>query len=126
MPQFVDLRDRYTVLLESLEVSPGHRAAVEQRATAIVVAQRRYEKVSETTRIPWFVIAALHSVVTNLNFKAHLHNGDSLSARTVHEPRDRPLDDRFHETTQLHLGLSVHGMRPLRASHMIRTLEALD
>ena len=36
------------------------------------------------------------------------------------------LDDRFHETTQLHLGLSVHGMRLLRASHMIRTLEALD
>ena len=36
------------------------------------------------------------------------------------------LDDRYHETTQLHLGLSAHGMRPLRASHMIRTLEALN
>jgi hypothetical protein len=36
------------------------------------------------------------------------------------------LDDRFHETTQLHLGLSMHGMRPFRASHMIRTLETLD
>ena len=38
----------------------------------------------------------------------------------------RSLDDRFHETTQLHLGLSIHGMRPFRASHMIRTLETLD
>ena len=36
------------------------------------------------------------------------------------------LDDRFHEITQLHLALSIHGMRPFRASHMIRTLEALD
>jgi hypothetical protein len=35
------------------------------------------------------------------------------------------LDDRFHETTQLDLGLSIHGMRPFRASHMIRTLETL-
>jgi hypothetical protein len=24
------------------------------------------------------------------------------------------LDDRFHETTQLLLGLSIHGMRPFR------------
>jgi hypothetical protein len=38
----------------------------------------------------------------------------------------RNLDDRFHETSQLHLGLSIHEMRPFRASHMIRTLEALD
>ena len=36
------------------------------------------------------------------------------------------LHDRFHETTQLHLWLSIHGMRPFRASHMIRTLKTLD
>jgi Protein of unknown function (DUF938) len=36
------------------------------------------------------------------------------------------LDDRFHETTQLHLWLSIHGMRPFRASDMIRTLKTLD
>jgi hypothetical protein len=36
------------------------------------------------------------------------------------------LDDRFHETTQLHLGLSIHGMRPFQTPHMIRTLETLD
>jgi cyclopropane fatty-acyl-phospholipid synthase-like methyltransferase len=26
----------------------------------------------------------------------------------------RNLDDRFHETTQLHLGLTIHGMRPFK------------
>jgi hypothetical protein len=35
------------------------------------------------------------------------------------------LDDRFHETSQLHLRLSIPRMRPFRASHMIRTLETL-
>jgi len=28
--------------------------------------------------------------------------------------QERCLDDRFHETTQLHLGLTIHGMRPFR------------
>jgi (p)ppGpp synthase/HD superfamily hydrolase len=31
---------------------------------------------------------------------------------------DTNLDERFHETTQLHLGLSIHGMRRFRASHI--------
>ena len=35
-------------------------------------------------------------------------------------------DDQFHEITQLHLGPSIHGIRPFRPSLMIRTLEALD
>src|SRR5580693_1877060 len=39
--------------------------------------------------------------------------------------RKTQLDDRFHETTQLHLGLTITRMRPFRASHMIRTLETL-
>ncbi len=36
------------------------------------------------------------------------------------------LDDRFHETAQLLNWPSIHGMRPFRASHGIRTLEAPD
>jgi hypothetical protein len=36
------------------------------------------------------------------------------------------LDDRFHETAHLLGCLFIHGKCPFRASHMIRTLEALD
>ena len=36
------------------------------------------------------------------------------------------LDDQFHETAQSLSWTSIKGMRPFRASHMIRTLEALD
>ena len=36
------------------------------------------------------------------------------------------LDEQFHETTQLHFGPSIHGMRPFRTSHMTRTLETPD
>ena len=34
-------------------------------------------------------------------------------------PSSQVLDDQFHQITQLHLGLSIHGMGPFRASHMI-------
>src|SRR5436190_22749283 len=46
----------------------------------------------------------------------------------LHLDQIRPhgLDDRFHETTQLHFEPSIHGMRPFRTSHMIRTLETPD
>ena len=58
--------------------------------------------------------------------------GLGLASEPSHLPPIGPvplkcqLDDRFHETTQLHLGLFIHGMRPFRASRMIRTLETLD
>ena len=45
-------------------------------------------------------------------------------ARTIAQEL-QDLDDRFHETTQLHLGLTNQGMRPFQVSHMIRTLETL-
>jgi hypothetical protein len=51
--------------------------------------------------------------------------GDFERGQKKRRAFNRRLDDRFHETTQLHLGLSIHGMRPFRAFHMIRTLEAL-
>jgi putative transposase len=50
--------------------------------------------------------------------EAYVHG---VSTRSVDD-----LDDRFHETTQLHFGPSIYGMRPFRTSHMIRTLETPD
>ena len=37
----------------------------------------------------------------------------------------RELDECDYRLS-LHLGLTIHGMRPFQASHMIRTLETLD
>jgi lysozyme family protein len=43
-----------------------------------------------TPSVPWYVIAILHSLETGCDFTRHLHNGDPLSARTVHVPKGRP------------------------------------
>lgn len=49
-----------------------------------------YQTVTHFTGVPWVLIAALHFRESGQNFKTHLHNGDPLEARTVHEPRGRP------------------------------------
>ena len=70
-----------------------------------------------------FTNADVDGVKADVSLKAELQAAaDATIARygQVHI-----LDDRFHETTQLHLGLTIHGMWPFRASHMIRTLETL-
>lgn len=51
----------------------------------------RYQVVERQTRVPWAVVAVIHCREASFNFKAHLHNGDPLSARTVHVPAGRPF-----------------------------------
>jgi lysozyme family protein len=36
------------------------------------------------------VIALIHSLEASLNFTTHLHNGDPLTARTIHVPKGHP------------------------------------
>lgn len=55
-----------------------------------VTHQILYEAVSRHAFVPWALIAAIHFRESSQNFKAHLHNGDPLSARTVHVPAGRP------------------------------------
>ena len=49
-----------------------------------------YTEVESATGIPWPVIAAIHYRESDQSFKYHLHNGDPLTARTTHVPKDRP------------------------------------
>jgi len=49
-----------------------------------------YIEVEIYTGVPWYFIACLHSMESNLDFKKHLHNGDSLLNKTVNIPVGRP------------------------------------
>ena len=51
----------------------------------------RYEAVSKSTGVPWYVIAVIHNMEASLNFTRHLHNGDRLTGRTTHVPIGRPV-----------------------------------
>lgn len=56
----------------------------------INVNQSRYSEVEKRAQVPWPVIAAIHFRESGCSFTRHLHNGDPLSARTVHVPSGRP------------------------------------
>jgi lysozyme family protein len=61
-----------------------------QPLAAIHAAQSRYQIVDSETGVPWQIIGILHQREASGNFHCHLHNGDPLTARTVHVPSGRP------------------------------------
>ena len=85
------LSNEYQELFASAVVNPAKQAAVKVMQDKITANRLRYEQVEQATKVPWFVVATIHSLEGSLNFKTHLHNGDPLTARTVHVPKGRPL-----------------------------------
>ena len=84
------LREEYSQLFDTCNIRPGKESAVESAAAAVLANRSRYESVAGLTGVPWYVIGAVHSLESSLKFTAHLHNGDPLSAPTVHVPKGRP------------------------------------
>lgn len=66
-------------------------ATVKVWADKIKENQSRYQHVVNGTKIPWQFVGVIHYRESGLSFFTHLHNGDPLSARTVHVPKGRPL-----------------------------------
>lgn len=86
------LRDEYALLFAQAAIRPEHAFAVAAMVARIVEAATwsRYKAVEAATGVPAFVTGIIHSLEANLCFKSHLHNGDPLTARTVHVPAGRP------------------------------------
>jgi lysozyme family protein len=84
------LKQEYEDLFASCVISEAKRSAVVAVVTKIVTNRPRYEAVQTKTNVPWYIVAVIHSMEGSLNFKTHLHNGDPLTARTVHVPKGRP------------------------------------
>lgn len=80
----------YTDLLKRMQVLPQWQPTIDRYANRIIANRARYEEVSAKTGVPWAFIGALHYRESALNFNTHLHNGDSLKAKTVHVPKGRP------------------------------------
>ena len=81
----------YATLWRDLAIRPEYAATVRATAQRIVAGRARYDSVSTATGVPWFAIALIHKMEADLDFTKHLHNGDSLAARTWQVPRGRPV-----------------------------------
>ena len=84
------LRKEYLDLFASCEIRPQRREEAERIRTRIVNSRPRYEEVERVTKVPWYVVAVIHSLEGSLKFTTHLHNGDPLTAKTVRVPKGRP------------------------------------
>jgi lysozyme family protein len=82
----------YDTLFASAHIRDSDRPELTRAARFITSdrAKQVYKNVETDTKVPWFMVAAIHYREANLNFMGHLHNGDPLLLRTVHVPANRP------------------------------------
>lgn len=57
----------------------------------VIQGKERYKTIEALTNVPWYFIGILHLRESDCNFNTHLHNGDSLKARTRQVPAGRPV-----------------------------------
>jgi lysozyme family protein len=89
-PKFSDLKDEYTALWAEMAIRQNKLPEINAIVNKIVANKARYVAVQDSTSVPWYVIAAIHSLEASLRFDRHLHNGDPLTAKTVQVPAGRP------------------------------------
>jgi lysozyme family protein len=84
------LADEYRRLWADCKIRSQRVEPTRQIVAKIMANWARYESVAAGTVIPWWAIALIHRMEAGGNFLTHLHNGDPLTARTVHYPPGRP------------------------------------
>jgi lysozyme family protein/peptidoglycan hydrolase-like protein with peptidoglycan-binding domain len=84
------LRDEYATLFSRMQIRPERVTEIKPLVRRIVASKDRYQAVQEGQGVPWFVVAIIHNLECSGRFDRHLHNGDPLTARTVHVPAGRP------------------------------------
>lgn len=87
------LHDEYTTLFETCRIRPDHFDTVARLSARIQEYRPRYAPIEERLGLPWYVVGLIHAMETSppLALSGHLHNGDPLTARTVHVPKGRPI-----------------------------------
>ncbi len=84
------LRNEYQHLFNTCEIPQRHYAAIDACVDRILAGRPRYEAVAQRTGVPWYFTGILHNMECSCRFNTHLHNGDPLTARTVHVPKGFP------------------------------------
>lgn len=90
IPDFLSLKKQYGQLWRSIEIKPDWRNRLDTAANKIIVNKSQYQRVERETGVPWYFVGVIHMRESGCNFLTHLHNGDSLKARTWRVPAGRP------------------------------------
>lgn len=90
--RYDDIKDEYLRLWETSRIRPEKASAVRREAERLLANRKVYEEISEETSVPWWFIGLIHQMECSYSLAKHLHNGDSLKARTWQVPAGRPKD----------------------------------
>ena len=84
------LRQEYDQLFANCQTPDAEIQNVKNFINRLMQVTGRYEIVSGTTKVPWYIIGLIHGMEGDFDFNTHLHNGDPLTHRTVNVPAGRP------------------------------------
>lgn len=90
---YADIADEYVAHFNGARIAPGKEKQVQAMVKLALKHKQTYLDIGNKFGIPWWFIAGLHQMESTYNFEGHLHNGDSLKAKTVNVPADRPDGD---------------------------------
>lgn len=91
-PKLDDIRGDYVKLFTTCKINDSSRSLVSWYTNQLKNEsnRQRYAEVANAVCAPWYFIAIIHAMEASFNFRAHLHNGDPLSRKTVQVPANRP------------------------------------
>lgn len=90
MPTYETLRAEYAELWASMKIRPEYQADVDAAAQRVLAGKSHYQAIEAKIGVPWPIVGIIHMLECGCRIDRHLHNGDPLTARTVHVPRGRP------------------------------------
>lgn len=88
---FAQLKAEYASMYDAMKARPERQAAIDFCVSRLVKSRAVYAATGGPLGIPWYFVGILHGMECGFNFATHLHNGDPLTARTVHVPAGRPV-----------------------------------
>ena len=92
---FAEISTEYEAVFAAATIAADKMVFVDRACDRLLGFRDRYRQVEESIRVPWFFVGVIHSLESASNFGAHLHNGDSLTARTRRVPAGRPKAEDF-------------------------------
>lgn len=90
--KFADIADEYVEMFESARITPDKAGKVRWYTDKLLAGRETYEEISAETKAPWYFVGLVHGMECGFSMQKHLHNGDSLKARTWQVPKGRPKD----------------------------------
>lgn len=89
----IEILSSYSKKFDAAVVTPKFQNTAESFLLKMLANISTYLRISSSTGVPWYFIAAIHMRESGMDFTRHLHNGDTLTNRTTHVPAGYPKAD---------------------------------